>query len=140
MSGDESERLLNDIAILLLESADQPMNDMLLIAKLDYGYVSPSVFADRGNVILYSVPEFDRLCTLLLDLWEVQQTEPRWAEMEYLIHDGRFHVTYTYPDEIDPDEFMSLDRRAAIVERYFGPKPVRYPPPPTMQEDGSYRF
>ena len=47
--------------------------------------------------------------------------------MEYLIRGGRFTVTYTYPDEIDPEEDPFV-RRDRVVARYFGDKPIVYPP------------
>jgi hypothetical protein len=60
-------------------------------------------------------------------LWEAQETEDRWAEIEYLIRDGKFAVTYVYPDDIDPaDEFNA--RRERAVRRHLGEKPIVYPP------------
>ncbi|SDA27493.1 hypothetical protein [Sphingomonas sp. NFR15] len=92
--------------------------------------VAPSIFKDRGNHILYRRPDLDRIGDALLDLWETQTSEPRWAEIEYVIRSDTFNATYTYPDEIPPvgpDE-GSLDRRARIVARHFGDKPIVYPP------------
>ncbi len=62
-------------------------------------------------------------------LWDEAEPDKHWAEMEYLIHDGRFTVIYTYPEEIDPEE-DPFDRRDRIVARYFGDKPILYPPLP----------
>ena len=66
------------------------------------------------------------ICDPLMDLWDEADPDKRWAEMEYLVRDGRFTVTYTYPEDIDPeeDEFRRRDR---IVARYFGDKPIVYP-------------
>ena len=52
--------------------------------------------------------------------------------MEYLLRYGKFTVTFTYPDEIDPDEDFAVHfaRRDRIVKRHFGDKPIVYPPMP----------
>lgn len=63
----------------------------------------------------------------MFDLWAAQQGKKRWAEMEYIVRNGRFDVTFVYPEEIDPEEWP-LDRRRRIVAKYFGEKPIIYPP------------
>ena len=70
----------------------------------------------------------------MLSLWNAQTTEPRWAEIEYVIREGRFDASFTYPDEIDPeeDEFVRRDR---VVARHFGEKPIQYPPPPEDEDE-----
>jgi len=129
MSDRETERLLNEIAQLLAEDADYPLDDTLLHAELDENYVAPSVFKDLGDHVLYRDPDLDRLGDALLDLWEAQKSEKRWTEIEYVVREGSFQATFTYPDELDPEEF-SMNRRDRIVAKYFGKKPIVYPPPP----------
>lgn len=127
MPNDEAERLLNEIRQLLAEDREYPLDGTLLYAELDHNFVSPSIFKDRGDHILYRDPDLDRLGDTLLDLWETQDSDTRWAEIEYVISKGRPGVTFTYPDEIDAEE-RSLDRRRRIVAKHFGKKPVVYPP------------
>lgn len=127
MADNETERLLVEIGQLLAEDREYPLDGTLLHAELDRNMVGPSIFKDRGKDILYRDPDLDRLGDALLDLWEAQETDDRWAEMEYVIRGGKFEVTYTYPDEIDPNE-EPLDRRDRIVWRHFGKKPIVYPP------------
>lgn len=127
MGIDSSNEMLERIAQLLGEDVEYAGVDTLLHAELAHNFVAPSIFKNLGNHLLYREPDLNRLGAALLDLWEGQRGEDRWAEIEYRLHDGRFDVTYVFPDAIDPDE-ASLDRRARIVRRYFGDKPVVYPP------------
>jgi hypothetical protein len=126
---DETERLLNKIGELLREDIDYPLDGTLLYARLAKNMVAPSIFKDCGNHVLYRDPDLDRLGDALLDLWEAEAPDRRWAEIEYGIRDGKFDVAFTYPEEVDPDE-EPLDRRKRIVARHFGDKPIIYPPPP----------
>ena len=128
MESSEVEKLLNEIGQLLARDIEYPLDETLLYAELDYGMVSPSIFKDLGNQILYRSPDLGALGDALLDLWEEQPEGRRWAEMEYLIKDGKFDAVFVYPDEIDPDD-DPMDRRTRIVRRYFGDKPIIYPQP-----------
>jgi hypothetical protein len=131
---DKTERLLNKIGELLAEDIDYPIEGTLLYARLARYMVGPSIFKDRGNHILYRDPDLDRLGDALLDLWEAEAPNHRWAEVEYVVRGGKFEVAFTYPEEIDPDE-EPMDRRKRIVARHFGDKPIVYPPPP-HDDDG----
>ena len=137
MANSETERLLNKIGELLAEDTAYPLDGTLLYAELDRNMVAPSIFKNLGNQILYRRPDLDRLGDALLALWEAQDSNDRWAEIEYLVRDGRFHVIYTYPDEIDPDE-EPLDRRTRIVRAHFGDKPIVYPPWPPPDDGADY--
>jgi len=129
LSDRETERLLNEIGQLLAEDTDFPLDGTLLHAELDKNYVAPSIFKDRGDHVLYRDPDLDRLGDALLDLWEAQESEKRWAEIEYLISEGAFRASFTYPEDVDHEE-GSIDRRDRIVAKYFGDKPIVYPPIP----------
>lgn len=127
MVSEESEKLLSEIGQVLAEGGEDAVADTLLYAQVGDNWCSPAVFEDLGNHILYRDVAMKAICNPLMDLWDEAGSGPQWAEMEYLIRDGRFAVTYTYPEEIDPeeDEFRRRDR---IVARYFGEKPILYPP------------
>ena len=137
MEDDKVHRLLNEIGALLAEDREYPLDGTLLYAVLDRNVVSPSIFKELGNQILYRWPDLDRIGRALLDLWKTQDTHNRWVEVEYLIRHGRFDVTYTYPDEIDPNE-DSTERRDHVVRRYFGDKPIVYPPWPPEDDLPDY--
>jgi hypothetical protein len=137
MAIEDGERLLVEIGQLLAEDREYSLDGTLLHAELDRNMVEPSIFKDRGKDVLYRDPDLERLGEALLDLWDAQETDDRWAEMEYVIRGGKFEVTYTYPDEIDPNE-DPMERRDRIVRRHFGNKPIVYPPWPP--EDSSLEY
>lgn len=134
MTKDRTERLLNEIGQLLAEDTDYPLDGTLLYAEVGKGFVSPSIFKDRGDHVLYRSPDLDRLGDALLDLWEAQDSDKRWAEIEYVVRSDKFRAIFTYPDEIDPNE-EPRERRRRIVVTHFGKKRIVYPPKPsdTMQ-------
>lgn len=127
MASEESEKLLNEIGQILAEDKEYAASETLLYAQVGDNWCSPAIFKSLGNHILYREADMKAICDPLMDLWDEADPDKRWAEMEYLIRDGRFTVTYTYSEEIDPeeDEFRRRDR---IVARYFGEKPIVYPP------------
>lgn len=129
MANNETERLLNEIGRLLAQDREYPFENTLLYAQLDHNMVGESIFKELGNQVLYRRPVIEDLPDTLLDLWDLQEGHERWAEMEYLCRDGKFEVTYIYPDEIDPEEDL-IERRARAVRRHFGDKPIVYPPWP----------
>lgn len=125
----ESEKILQEIGRILAEDTDYPLDDTLLHAVAAENMVGPSIFKNLGDKILYRDPDLNLLGSAILDLWYSALPEKRWAEMEYLIRNGKFEVKYVYPDEIAPPEVESdLERRDRIVRKYFGDKPVLYPP------------
>lgn len=137
MANDESERLLVEIGQLLAEDTEYPLNGTLLYARLAHWSVTLAIFKERGNLVLYRWPDLDSIGDPLLELWEAQDTDDRWAEIEYVIKDGTFEVTYTFPEEIDPDEDTFV-RRDRIVHRHFGDKPIVYPPLPLDDDVPKY--
>ncbi|MGR6327555.1 hypothetical protein ACU5AX_00655 [Sphingomonas sp. XXL09] len=126
MANDETDRLLGEIGQLLAEDTAYPLDGTLLYACVRPSMVSPAIFKNRANSIVYRGPDVDRWFHLLLDLLEAEEPKCRWAEIEYLIAGDTFEVAYTYPDEIDPDE-DTFERRDRIVRKYFGDKPIVYP-------------
>ena len=129
MSNNETASLLNEIGQLLAEDTEYPRQDTLLYAKLNKNYVAPSIFKDLGDHILYRDPDLETLGDALLDLWEAEDPDKRWAEIEYVVRDGKFRATFVYADQIDPEE-DPFDRRDRIVAKHLGNKQIVYPPPP----------
>jgi hypothetical protein len=134
---DNSEHLLNEIGQLLMADSEYPLEPTLLYAQLDHNMIGESIFKELGNQFLYRWPVNERLPYALLELWEAQEGNDRWAEMEYVLRDGRFEVAYTYPDEIDPEEDV-LERRERSLLRHFSEKPIVYPPFPSEDEALDY--
>ena len=135
MINNVTETLLVEIGQLLRLDAEYADENTLLYAQVDHNMTGEAIFKELGNQILYRRRTPRRLLYALLELWNDQPDADRWSEMEYVVRDGRFEVTYTYPDEIDPQE-DELDRRDRIVRKHFGVKPIVYPPWPPTDEDG----
>jgi hypothetical protein len=123
----ESEHLLAEIGALLMTDDDYPSEPTLLYAELDFNMIGESIFKEIDNYFLFRWPVNERLSYALLELWEAQGGNYRWSELEYVVRDGRFEVTYFYPDEIDPEEDV-IERRERALRRHFGEKPIVYPP------------
>jgi len=129
VQNDAIDHLLTRIWKILSEDRDYPLDRTLLHAILADNMVGPSIFKDLADHILYREPDLDPLSEALLDLWHTAPRKKRWSEIEYLILDGKFEVKFVYPDEVLPVEIEdSLDRRDRIVQKYFGYKPIVYPP------------
>lgn len=140
MANDETDRLLAEIGQILADDTAYPLDGTLLYARVASNMVAPSIFKNRGNNIVYRDPDLDRLGAVLLDLWDAEEPNNRWAQIEYLVSGDTFEVSYTYADEIDPNE-EPFERRDRIVARYFGDKPIVYPPfPPEGDEVPSYEL
>lgn len=127
MASDKTERLLNEIGQLLIEGTTDSTRKILLHAELDRNMVAPAIFEDAENRIVYRDAD-SRLDYALLELWEAQDSTKRWVEIEYLLHGENFEASFTYAEEVDPEE-DPLERRDRVVARYLGKKPIDYPPP-----------
>ncbi len=136
MPNDEAERLLNEIGQLLMDHLSGSSEPVLLHAEFDTNMVGPSIFIDRADHIEYQSSN-GRFTYPLLDQWEQEKPRRRWAEMEYVLRDGKFEVSFTYRHQIDPkeDPFVRRDR---VVQRHFGDKPIVYPP--WDDDDAGERF
>ncbi len=137
MAETESERLLEEIGGLLMEDGEYPSEPTLLYAQLNHNMIGESIFKELGNQLLFRWPTNERLPSALLELWEAQDGQEQWSELEYMLRDGQFAVAYVYPDDIDPQEDV-IERRKRALRRHFGEKPIVYPPLPTDDELQSY--
>lgn len=126
MPNSETERLLKSIGSLLAEDTEYPLDGTLLYAAVGNNSVRPSIFKDGGDQVIYRSPDLDSIAPALLDLWEAENPDERWAEIEYFVRDGVFEAAYTYADEIDPDEDWN-EQRKRVLERYYGRRPIVYP-------------
>lgn len=134
VSDDKVAWWLNEIGRLIAEKED-PSKATLLYVQIGRAWVSPSLFRDRGNHILYEEC-LERLAEPLLDFWYSQRPRNRWAELHYVVRDGKFDALFVYPNELDPKEGLFIsDRRDRIVAKYLGEKPVMYPPPDEDEAD-----
>ena len=103
---------------------------LYIYAEPDGGAVYAAVFKDEGEAVRYFDPT-DNLFDLIRDAWEAENSDEgkRWAVMEYEVQGTKFDVQFRYPEELDPNDYSS-DRREAALKRRYGDKPVIYPPMP----------
>lgn len=118
--------LLNEIAETLAAETQFSSNGLLLIAAVDRGYLSLSLFSDRGRHVEYRNIEYRRYDKQLNELWAMEPLSKRWEEVEIFLKAGQFKVKFVFPEDFDPEEF-DTDRRHTTATEYFGGKPIRYP-------------
>ena len=127
MASTNAVPILNEIGQILANQIKEPPDDILLYAEVEANMVAADIFELREKDILYREWSTTKLTYPLLDLWELDEPDRRWAAMEYVIRDGQFKVTFTYPDQFDADE-DEFRRRDRVVWRNFGQLPIVYPP------------
>ncbi|UIJ45119.1 hypothetical protein LZK98_19065 [Sphingomonas cannabina] len=118
-----------DIGAELAEIVGGNPNGTFLYVEIGEGWVRPSVYKDEGSVVRdFEIGE-SRLCDLIFDAWYAEDTDKRWAVMEYEIEGGKFDVRFKFPDEVDVLRDIH-DRREVMLKARYGDKPVIYPPIP----------
>ena len=124
MANLEAGHVYRRIAEVVAEHVDGDPVGSFFYAKAADAWASGSVYQDRGNLIVYH--ELDHnLSDLIVEAWEAEDADKRWAEMHFRLLDGRFNAKLIYPEEIDAAE-DPLDRRDRIVREIFGDKPIDY--------------
>lgn len=118
--------LLDEIAQTLAAETQFSSNGLLLIAAVDRGYLSLSLFSDRGRHVEYRNIEYGRYDKHLNELWAMEPLSKRWEEVEIFLKAGQFKVKFVFPEDFDPEE-LDTDRRHTTATEYFGGKPIRYP-------------
>lgn len=133
MAEDKFDRLgpiLNEVGAEGAAIVGGNPDGLYIYAEPDGGAVFAAVFKDEGNAVRYYDPT-DELFDLISDAWEMENLDEakRWAVMEYEIVGTKFDVKFSYPEELDPNDYSS-DRREAALRKRYGDKPVIYPPMP----------
>jgi hypothetical protein len=119
MASGEIERLLNEVGNVLAQDTDYPLEGTFLYVEAESMMVDMSI-KDLGDAILFRL-SMRALSGVLLDLWEAADPKKRWATMEYRIVGGKFTASFTYPEDIDPNE-STMDRRERIMQQRYGNK------------------
>jgi len=122
--------LFNEIGVELVDIVGGDLNGIFLYVEIGEGWISPNVFKDDGHQIRY-LDDSETLSDLIWEAWYAESEDgiKRWSIMEYEIKDGKFDVSFKYPDEVHV-ETISLERRQSALSARFGDKPVVYPPMP----------
>lgn len=126
MNQDRKVELLNQIGIVL--RADRRFSTMgtLFICAVEDMFISISLFWDRGNYIAYNSPDYNDFEDIMFELWELDEPEKRWLEVEYLLKGKEFEANFLYEEDIG-DELMNPSRISDSARRYLGDKEIVYP-------------
>lgn len=125
--------LFNEIGVELVDIVGGEPDGIFLYVEIGEGWISPNVFKDEGGQIRY-LDDNEALSDLLWEAWYAESEEggiKRWSILEYEIKDGKFEVSFRYPDEVNVETYDEGDeRRGSALRARFGDKPVVYPPMP----------
>lgn len=123
--------LLNEIGQELANIVGGDPEGVFLYTEIGEGWVRPSIFRNEGDVVRYYSPQDSDLPDLLFEAWhtETREGSMRWSVMEYDVKDGKFSVSFKYPEEVNV-EIVDGERREAALRARYSDKPVVYPPPP----------
>src|SRR2546430_338453 len=97
------EQLYQDIGQTALNAADGLKGKLLIYAEVEDGVISCDLFyLNKAGVVRFKFCP-DTLKGLVYSLWESWQKDPNnreWRVMTYVFEGGKFHIDFTYPDQI----------------------------------------
>jgi len=126
--------LLSEIGQEISDTIGGDSDGVFFYVEVGEGWARPSIFKDEGDIVRFYYPLDPALSDIVFDIWYTESDEAkRWSVMEYVITDGKFQVSFKYPEEVDVTE-PDTDRRDAALQARFGDKPVIYPPMEGMFE------
>jgi hypothetical protein len=121
------EQLIQEIGNLLAEDIRSTPDGAFMYAEVVEGMIAASLFKDFGNKVIYRDPSVE-LEETLYDAWWATEADKRWRSMSYSIKEGRFAVSFGFPDEMIDEETFH-ERVERVVQARYGDKPVDYEDP-----------
>lgn len=97
-----------------------------LYAEIDDEGCEVAIFHDEGDKIVYYDAD-DELFAEIIHLWETAIDNEKWSVLEYDVRSEQFESSFTYIDQLDPEE-DSIERRDRLVHSRYGDRQVIYPP------------
>ena len=114
------------VAQLIGPSFEQGPGLICLYAEMVPDVLSPSLFKDLGDHVLYKNLN-DDIVEHLWKIWDQLDEDDRWRVIECKLQDGQFEAVFRFEDALDPKEDVD-ERRPRFLKAVFGDKPVVYPP------------
>ena len=121
--------LYRDIGLELAAIVGDPDKTFLYV-EAGEGWIGPSIFKEEATKVRYFQAS-RKLTSLLLEVWEAEDPDKRWAAMEYTVTGTKFAVEFVFPEDFG--EKLDVDeRRELVLKAHYGDKPRVYPPPGDM--------
>jgi hypothetical protein len=128
MAQHETGPIYEAIGRLISNALDGDAEGAFMYAEAGDNWQEASIFKDIGSKILYRDPS-DELFDRIDEAWLAEEPGKRWHGMEFSISGGKFDATFAYPDELDLDNESSFERRARVLRKKYGDKPIDYSDP-----------
>lgn len=116
---------LRDIAALVSDIANEHGTRALLYMEAGLGWVGGSLFVERKEYVDWVSPR--QISEPVRRLWGALPADEKWRGMILFVSDGQFKAEFDYGEGWNEEENEG-DRREPIVRRFFGDKPIHYPP------------
>ena len=117
--------ILADLGQHLFEILDRDPAGSFLYAEFEEGAYEVAIFHDEGKKIVYYDAD-DELLDEIINLWETALDHEKWSVLEYDVRGDRFESSFTYIDQLDPEE-DSIERRDRLVHSRYGDRKIIYP-------------
>jgi hypothetical protein len=125
--------VLSQVGGALARIAEGDPGGVFLYVEVGEGWISPNIFKEEAEQVRWLEPDDKELIDLLFEAWYLDPKDKRWSVMEYVMKEGKFEVSFKYPEEINVELRDHDHREDALIARY-GDKPRVYPPPEGMFE------
>lgn len=116
---------LNDIGNELAFILDRQPDGSFLYSEAAENTCSAAVFVESNDEVRFVDPT-DELFDLIQHLWDLAEPDKKWTVLEYAVAEGKMKASFTYPEDIDPDE-SEMDRSERALRKRYGEKPIIYP-------------
>ena len=118
--------ILSELGQHIFEIIGQHPDGSFLYAEVDDDGYEVAIFHEEGGERVVYYDADDELFEEIINLWETALDHEKWSVLEYDVRDGQFNSSFTYADQLDPEE-DSHERRDRLVRARYGDKPVIYP-------------
>lgn len=124
----EQEEKVGDILAGLAQHLQEILgihpNGTFVYAEIDDEGCEVAIFHDEGDKIVYYEAD-DELFDEIINLWETAIDSEKWLVLEYDVRGEQFESSFTYIDQLNPEE-DSIERRERLVHSRYGDRQVIY--------------